>query len=552
MSKILKPLASKEGQDNIALAIRAVGNDVINAGASAFSSAENAAESEANALTYMNAAQASSANAATYATNANNTAAALTSFLETKESLTAPAVDATLAVSGAAADAFVTGEKLKSAIRLTDAVIYPPFVAGRNINSNGSIGNNNRRIATVNFTDIQDVQAINYTVQEGYRTYLFFYSSDNEGSFTHNSGGWLTGSGTIYRQNNDNYLRMSLASIDDEIALTVDDANKVAVTYKPIIVSSLLNYTLQYRHGLNNSHNLDDITTVGMYNLANLSRPTNCPEGFSGGTLLVMNSYDTTEAYLNARQTLKTQFLISPYDRNIWMRYQNAYGDWRDWTDIVKTAATVMPLLVEQTKWLAIGDSITRGVYSDSDGSHDSTSGWVKMVSDSFGFDLNNKGVRGMGYKAVGGNGITFEQTLQAVEALQDDYNLVTVALGINDYNSSYSLASLELVIKNSIERLAAKFPKARLVYITPFNSNRRGDASTKYCFNYPNNGRSLKDVADLIKSCCAVYGVECIYASDGFLMNTYNMATLLPDMTHPSIDGHKLIAKTMSHLLFY
>ena len=48
--------------------------------------------------------------AATSAQAADTTATALTTFLETKETLTAPAVDSTLSVSGAAADAKVTGD----------------------------------------------------------------------------------------------------------------------------------------------------------------------------------------------------------------------------------------------------------------------------------------------------------------------------------------------------------------------------------------------------------------------------------------------------------
>ena len=76
----------------------------------------NAAIASAAATTATNKAAA----AATSATNAANsdasataTAAALTAYLADKETLTAPAVDATLTISGAAADAQVTGQRFK-------------------------------------------------------------------------------------------------------------------------------------------------------------------------------------------------------------------------------------------------------------------------------------------------------------------------------------------------------------------------------------------------------------------------------------------------------
>ena len=72
-------------------------------------SADAAATSESNALSYRNAAQTSAAAAAASASDADTTATALITWLADKETLTAPAVDPTLTISGAAADAEVTG-----------------------------------------------------------------------------------------------------------------------------------------------------------------------------------------------------------------------------------------------------------------------------------------------------------------------------------------------------------------------------------------------------------------------------------------------------------
>lgn len=540
MSEILIEMSSREGQREIANAITNIVNPVISNAVRAETAASNAESSYQRANTAANNASSSANRAEEAEENANATSAALTEFLATKQTITAPAVDDTLSVVGAAADAFRAGASIKGVEGLKSALLRPPFENGRNINANGTIGTNSKRIATVQFIDISNAKSINYRVQTGYRMYFFMYSSNNESSFTHSTGGWVTGSDSIYFNDDDKYLRCTLASVDDVATVTTSDSNKATVTAVSKIVNCLNKETLRLQSSIYGTVDFNTLYTTGIYNVTtSVSNDfSHIPEGFEAGTLLIMPGYSDGAV---------VQMLVSPYNKNIWMRYCNPSHEWRDWISVKETT------IVQQTNWLAIGDSITKGVYSDSSGTYDGTAGWTTHLAKTFGYNITKKGIRGMGYIAVGGNQITFEQTLQEVEAMTDDFNLVTVALGINDYNTStVSISSLRTVIRDSIQRITSKFPSARVVYITPFNSNRRGDVSTKYCYNYQFSDRSLKDIADLIKSCCEEYGVECIYATDGFLFNSYNMNVLLPDNTHPSVTGHRLIAKTMAHELFY
>lgn len=225
---------------------------------------------------------------------------------------------------------------------------------------------------------------------------------------------------------------------------------------------------------------------------------------------------------------------------------------------------TEKPFIVEKTKWLAVGDSITRGVYSYMNGDSSASAvgdGWVRKLAKSLGYDITVMASRGMGYTdAVTGQDpddsslprISLDTLLTRIESLTDDFNLITLAFGINDYatSSQATVATVETGLDDAIQRLMVKFPTARLVVITPFNSSREGSASTNYAYGQAKGGRSLKDIADAIKTKCETYGVECIYASNGFLINNYNIGTLLPDNTHPSDYGHTLIAKNMAHYL--
>lgn len=547
MSEILVEMSSREGQREIANAINNIVNPVITNAVRAEVAATNAENSHLDAETSATNAYTNAIRAEEASYNANTVATALTEFLAMKQTITAPAVDDTLSVVGAAAEAFKTGNSLRGVEGMKSALLNLPFVNSRNLNSNGSIGTNAKRIATEQFIDVSNAQAINYNIQSGYRMFFCMYSNNNESSFTRNLSTWLTGSGTIYVYSGEKYFRCTLASVDDVSTVTTSDSGKATVTSVSLLSYYLNNLTLRYQGHIVGTVDFDTIRNIGMYAvLSNQSNVfSNVPEGFSAGTLLVMSGYARRSSQIP--DTALTQLLISPYDKNIWMRYCSTTYEWREWVAVSNN------ILVEQTKWLAIGDSITKGVYSDENGTYDSNYGWTSHLAKALGYAITKKGVRGMGYIAVGGNQITFEQTLQEVEALTDDFNLVTVSLGINDYNTStVSIESLRSVIRDSIQRIATKFPSARIVYITPFNSNRRGTVATKFCFNYEYSGRSLKDIADLIKECCEEYGVECIYATDGFLFNSYNMNTLLPDQTHPSVTGHRLIAKTMAHELFY
>lgn len=223
--------------------------------------------------------------------------------------------------------------------------------------------------------------------------------------------------------------------------------------------------------------------------------------------------------------------------------------------------------IVTKTKWLAIGDSITAGVYSYMNGDSSTSTfgeGWVRKLASALNYDITVMGSRGMGYTSTitgwdpeyndSSIRINLDTLLARIETFTDDFNLITLAFGINDYatSSSATIETIEAGLDDAIQRLMAKFPNARLVVITPFNSCREGDASTNYAYNSAKGGRSLKNIADAIKAKCEGYGVECIYASNGFLINNYNIATLLPDNTHPSDYGHTLIAKNMAHYLLY
>ena len=230
--------------------------------------------------------------------------------------------------------------------------------------------------------------------------------------------------------------------------------------------------------------------------------------------------------------------------------------------------------IIEKTRWLAIGDSITFGVYSEAvnGGTVKRTgNGWVQQLAEAMDYDLTVMASRGMVYTASvtgkdplnPGARICLETLLDRVEDLTEDFNLVTLAFGVNDYNTpeTATLDTVEAGLRSALRRLTARFIGARIAVITPLNCcNAPGcTAETKWNCNFPRAGRTLADIARRIKEVCGAYGVECINCTENFLFNTANIdpgldnsVRLLPDKVHPSLAAHTLIAKAMARYLLF
>lgn len=451
-------------------------------------------------------------------------------------------------------------------VNLDQITITPVFTLTRNLNSSGQIRTNEMRAATVGFTPVTGITSIIYNVPTGFRIYICRYSMAAESAFLSNSGDWLTGSGT-FNILTANYLRFGMASADDLTAVTQSDIANLQLSYDYDLrdqIQELTDKTYVY-HETPIDTNLNQCTDFGVYNIRSSGTVTNAPAGYSGGgTLVVLNSYAPTGEQRPFTQLI--QILFSTAIKKCWTRHCSTEYVWRDWIELgdffdFKT-------IVDKTAWLAVGDSITYGVYSyiEDDEAHSSVTNnsWVKLLAAALNYSITVMASRGMGYtpgvtgqdpEDPTGDRISIDTLLTRIEALKDNFNLITLAFGINDYATSASsatIANITTSLTDAINRLQTKWPAARLVVITPFNSCRSGDASTNYSYNYPNRNQTLKDIADAIQSTCRQYGVECYYATNGTLLNNYNINALLPDKTHPSAECHRLIAKTLSHVLLY
>lgn len=209
--------------------------------------------------------------------------------------------------------------------------------------------------------------------------------------------------------------------------------------------------------------------------------------------------------------------------------------------------------------WVAYGDSITHGSYSNESGQtlNDSTYSYAWRIAKSIKRDRVNNfyncAVRGIGWVNTGNNNETLDDMLQLYTGDKDEINLVTVMLGINDYlslevigdeNSTEKDGTISGNVRYGLHWICENYPNAKVVVISPLNSTDHGSISTAWSRNLRlNNPHTLQDVSNIIKYWCDVYCVKYINElSEGFI-NVYNAETILKDEMHPTDEGQWLLA---------
>ena len=222
---------------------------------------------------------------------------------------------------------------------------------------------------------------------------------------------------------------------------------------------------------------------------------------------------------------------------------------------------------IGQYKWVAFGDSITHGSYSNSSGQtlNDSKHSYAfriaKNVKRQYVSEFYNCAVRGIGWVNTGNNNETFADMMALFTGDKSSINLVTVMLGINDYISSETLGTtssaendgtISGAIRYGLKYICENYPNAKVIAISPLNSMNHGNASNGWSRNtrltLPG---TLQDVCDMIAYWCNVYGVRYINEISDSFINNYNISSYLKDNLHPTDDGQWMLAYEIAGKIF-
>lgn len=215
-------------------------------------------------------------------------------------------------------------------------------------------------------------------------------------------------------------------------------------------------------------------------------------------------------------------------------------------------------------KWAAIGDSITYGVYSTGSDTTavNQNKCYIKRIADALGCEtFTNLGVRGLGFVHAGNNSETLKDNVINATTWTD-YNLVTIALGVNDYYGVSNIGTNESAawdgtvygnIRGAIEAINTANPKIKIIFITPFNMSKYGTSATHWAKDFSRNHvGKLKDVKNAIIYWCDFYGIEYINETDYSPINDLNITQYLLDGLHPSWDAHEMIARDLKNKIHF
>ena len=203
--------------------------------------------------------------------------------------------------------------------------------------------------------------------------------------------------------------------------------------------------------------------------------------------------------------------------------------------------------LTPSGKWVAIGDSITDGRYSQSDGTtvRTKTNHFCQydfIASKILNFsEFEEHGEGGMGYIHVSNDGLYLS------DVLAHDFGspkLITVCLGVNDRsetlgdeNSTANDGTISGAVRYCAETLGAAYKDSHIVFLTPMNCSGTGNLSTGWAKN--SGTTHLSDIAEIIKYWANKYGFPVVDLLNECPVNDFNIEEMLPDSLHPSMSAH-------------
>lgn len=234
-------------------------------------------------------------------------------------------------------------------------------------------------------------------------------------------------------------------------------------------------------------------------------------------------------------------------------------------------------------KWIAMGDSITQGYVSTGESSTRISKeiNWTGKMAHMKGWALNNIGQGGSGWVTnSNSDGSVWPQSAtnawyKATDPNKDysfaDYDVITLAYGLNDYKSGKAIGTLngesgadypQTIIggmQKTLEAIIAENPKIKIFVILPMNcmgyktGEALGTEATNWAigYSYPGCG-TLKEVHDAMISVCDYYGIEYIDQTLYSCINRKNIGTMLLDGVHPSEDAHTQIARELRAKISY
>lgn len=199
-----------------------------------------------------------------------------------------------------------------------------------------------------------------------------------------------------------------------------------------------------------------------------------------------------------------------------------------------------------QTEYIAIGDSITFGYAGMDENNHaiQTAYPYPSIIANNLNLNLTYGAQNGAGWVYTAGS-LNAHVIVDNIDF--SDYNLVTLAFGVNDYllneplgtinDSSQNPTTVYGSIKHCLEKIYSDNKYITVVCITPINAHNRGNVSTNFAYGQNNTqGYNLTDICNAIKDVCDLYGTLYIDNSQNSIVNKLNIDKgIFRDNLHPT-----------------
>ena len=220
----------------------------------------------------------------------------------------------------------------------------------------------------------------------------------------------------------------------------------------------------------------------------------------------------------------------------------------RDVDTLMKAVGNVS--IKSDTVWYAIGDSITAGYGVGLENA------WYSHVKKINGYADGsvNLGVSSIGFVKVD---LNYGKTIRDIvdENSFANCDLVTVAVGINDWKEVHSMDDVKTEMGYCFQKILTDNPYCKIVFIAPFNTSTLGTIDTNWAMEYSGGattGGTLRQFITAQKTVCEEYGVQVIDLSDSGVINRYNIQSVLYDNLHPDAECHMALGKELARRITY
>ena len=255
--------------------------------------------------------------------------------------------------------------------------------------------------------------------------------------------------------------------------------------------------------------------------------------------------------------------------------WRKVIGGWNQ-IQVMDEIDGIYDRISNEIKWIAIGDSITQGVYSEFEDNvavqyADRSKSFCATIASMNGYALNNQGLGGAGWLT---QGVTIEKNLrQFIDTKTDgvnydidftQYDLCTIEAGVNDWRWGMTFGTFNDNVQTGgtcysnmryiIEDILTRNPNIRIVVISPINTysvlSGTPTKANNWGIGFEVNGKTLEDMFDLEQTVCEYYGIEFIDMLHTSVVNRENIETALPDKLHPSEYIHKQLGRQLAKLI--